>query len=255
LLASGIVVAALNIAIEHTPKGATPMQLSDLARYGLWCGIAATAAGNRREYAMTTAWLPHLLTNSASLLLPDLLRHVEPAPLPASADAAGVWPLLRATLDAMVRDNPAYVLYVAPLAAGYLLSAPWLNIYKGKLGDRRVAGFGLDALPHAATAFALTAFSHKALQVAASLAPDQAPLAPPLRRLAERRDLASALVLALATLLWELGECRIYRHELSRRGDDSAINMQWSPLDTASDCLANAAGWLLAVGLERVRAV
>jgi hypothetical protein len=229
------------------------MQLSDLARYGLWCGIAATAAGNRREYAMTTTWLPHLLTNSASLLLPDLLRRVAPAPSPASAGPAGAWPLLRATLDAMVRENPAYVLYVAPLAAGYLLSAPWLNIYKGELGDRRVAGFGLDALPHAATAFALTAFSREALRVAAGLAPDQAPLAPSLRWLAKRRDLASALALALATLLWELGEYQMYRHELSRRGDASAINMQWSPLDTATDCLANAAGWLLAVALDRLR--
>ena len=50
------------------------MHTADLLRYGLWCGVAATAAGNRRAYRLTTAWLPHLLTNTVSLLLPDLLR-------------------------------------------------------------------------------------------------------------------------------------------------------------------------------------
>ena len=131
------------------------MRVADLARYGLWCGVLATAEGNRREYGLITTWLPHLVTNTISLLLPDICRLIaraEPAP-----ELNDLRQILGATLATMICDNPAYVLYVAPLALGYLLSSPWLNIYKGALGDRRLGGFGLDALPHATTAFALTA--------------------------------------------------------------------------------------------------
>ncbi len=52
------------------------MHRSDMLRYCLWCGVVATAEGNRRQYTMATTWLPHLLTNTVSLLLPDALRLV-----------------------------------------------------------------------------------------------------------------------------------------------------------------------------------
>jgi len=52
------------------------MRRSDLARYALWCGIVVTAEGNRRAYHLRTTWLPHLATNTLSLLLPDLYRFV-----------------------------------------------------------------------------------------------------------------------------------------------------------------------------------
>jgi hypothetical protein len=220
--------------------------MPDLARYALWCGVAATAEGNRREYAMTTAWLPHLATNTFSLLLPDLLRVAVP-PARAAGPPRTAWPLLRETLATVVRDNQRYVLYVAPLAAGYLLSAPWLNIYKGELAELRLAGFGLDALPHAATAFALCALVGDTLRAASALAPPDGAASELLHRLAGRRALTSAAALALATLLWELGEYRIHRYELALRGDSQAINMQWSLPDTLSDCAANAIGWLLAI--------
>lgn len=224
------------------------MQRGDLARYALWCGIAVTAEANRREYRMATTWLPHFATNTVSLLLPEILRAVVPGGRRGELSAErGAWPLLREALATTVRDNPGYVLYVAPLAAGYLLSAPWLNIYKGRLGDLRVAGFGLDALPHAATAFALTALVEDLVGGAASRSPEDTPLGALLRRLDRGGHVVSAAALALATLLWELGEYRIHRHELSRRGDAAAINMQWSLADTATDCATNALGWLLAV--------
>src|SRR5215211_9309882 len=141
------------------------MRPSDLARYGLWCGIVVTAEGNRREYHMTTTWLPHLATNTLSLLLPEIYRMLIRRKPSASARAPGqaqsplreVQELIGATLATMACDRPNYVLYVAPLAFGYLLSGPWLNIYKGTLARKRLFGFGLDALPHATTAFALTA--------------------------------------------------------------------------------------------------
>src|SRR5688572_7394034 len=129
------------------------MRLDDLLRYGLWCGVAVTAAGNRRLYAMTTTWLPHFAANTVSLLLPDMLRLVAPrARLSGESACQGVGELFHSAMTRVVCDNPRYVLYVVPLASGYLLSAPWLNIYKGELGDLRLAGFGLDALPHVATA-------------------------------------------------------------------------------------------------------
>jgi hypothetical protein len=227
------------------------MRFSDLSRYGLWCGIAVTAAGNRRQYAMTTTWLPHFAANTLSLLLPDLLRLALARARPdGEAAGRGAWQVLRATTTRVVSDNPRYVLYVAPLAAGYLLSAPWLNIYKGRLGQLRLAGFGLDALPHAATAYAMTALVHDSLRVMADLS-SEGQLGGLPRRLDRRRGLVSGAALALATLAWELGEYRIHRHELARRGAAEAINMQWSLADTLTDCLANALGWLLAVTLDR----
>ena len=145
------------------------------------------------------------------------------------------------------------MLYVAPLAAGYLLSAPWLNIYKGRLGDLRAAGFGLDALPHAATAFALVALVDDLLAMVAGQSRPDEPLGRRLQQLNRHRRAVSAAALTLATLTWELGEYRIHRHELSRRGDAAAINMQWGLADTLTDCAANALGWLLAVTRRRRR--
>jgi hypothetical protein len=217
--------------------------------------VAVVAEGNRRAYAMTTTWLPHLAANSVSLLLPDIYRLVdalsqrnEPA---APARPADQRQLLRETLEVMVRDNPRYVVYVTPLAAGYLLSSPWLNIYKGKLAEKRLAGFGLDAIPHLATAFALARLVGDTAATAAALAGASGARATWLEWCAHHQGLCSAAALALATLVWEYGEYRIHIDELARRGDAERINMQWSVADTVFDCISNAAGWLLALGLSR----
>jgi hypothetical protein len=237
------------MAIKSIYKGIV-MRLADLSRYGLWCGVALTAAGNRRLYAMTTAWLPHFAANTGSLLLPELLRLVTPhARQSGESSCQGIRGLFCDAMVEMIRDNPRYVLYVAPLATGYLLSAPWLNIYKDELSNLQLAGFGLDALPHLATAYAMTAFVDDTLRVMANLSSEEQLGSLP-RRLDQRRNLISAAALALATLIWELGEYRIYRHELTQRGDAEAINMQWSLDDTFTDCLSNTLGWLLATALQ-----
>ncbi len=49
------------------------MRAADLLRYGLWGAVAATAARNRKEYGVPTAWLTHLAGNTVTLLLQDLL--------------------------------------------------------------------------------------------------------------------------------------------------------------------------------------
>lgn len=234
------------------------MRFADLLRYGLWCGIVATADANRREYSMKTTWVPHLLTNTASLLLPDLFRALvagqdakagQPAHRPVSW--AEGWRVLRETLAVTVRDNPRYAVYVAPLAAGYLLSHPRFNIYKGELAEIQLAGFTLDAIPHSATAFALTALICDMIQVAVGRAPTAGRLAGRLAWAARNPALISAAALALATAVWEVGEYRIHRHELRLRGHVDKINMQWSPVDTLYDCIANALGWGMAMVWRR----
>lgn len=230
------------------------MKHADLLRYGLWCGIVVTAEGNRREYHMATTWLPHLATNTLSLLLPDVYRFLfrpklDGAPLraaPAQSLAGQAGAALQATLTTMLCERPSYALYVAPLALGYLLSGPWFNIYKGDLAELHLAGFGLDAFPHASTAFALTALVRDAAQTFGELAKDTDALAAIGHSIERHQTALSAAALVLATLLWELGEHRIYKHELARRGSLERINMQWSVGDTVYDCAANAIGWLLA---------
>ncbi len=227
------------------------MKFSDLARYGLWLLVAESADANRREYHMQTTWLPHLLTNSLSLLLPDVLRLLLP-PSVLSAPAHGVLieelQVIEQTLTAAVRDNPNYVVYVAPLAAGYILSHPNFNIYKGDLAKKRLVGFGLDALPHGATAFGLTALLCETAATAAKTVPPANPLMPLVKWAKTNPALFSGLMLTALTAFWEFSEYRVHVHELALRGGDpEKINMQWSVDDTARDCAANFVGWGLAI--------
>jgi hypothetical protein len=204
---------------------------------------------------MTTTWLPHLAANTLSLLLPEiyqLLRHQMEVPDQAAPQppARELLSLCAGTLAAVLRRRREYALYVAPLALGYVLSNPWMNIYKGELAELKLAGFGLDALPHAATAFALTGLVRDAAQAAGEQAADLPALAGWGRALVRHQVGLSALALALATLVWELGEHRIYRHELALRGSPERTNMQWSVSDTAYDCAANVIGWLIATAVR-----
>ncbi len=224
------------------------MQFSNIIRYGIWCGIVQTAYANRQEYHMATTWLPHLLMNSVALLLPELYHGLlagQPRPANPTPTATG-WHSVQVTLETMVCDNPHYAAYVAPLAAGYLTSHPRFNIYKGAWAEKEFAGLGLDALPHMATAFALTALVCDTASVAARTTRGTGWPGRFLRWSDRHRVGVSALVLTLATLGWEAGEYRIYRHELAQRGDRTAINMQWSRRDMLQDCAANAIGWVLA---------
>src|SRR5260221_11572298 len=127
----------------------------------------------------------------------------------------------------MVRDNPAYSVYVAPLALGYILSHPRFNIYKGHMAEIRLAGFGLDAVPHAATGLALTALVCDTLDTAAITVPRDNVLADPIHEVDHHLPLFTAAILVLITGWWELGEYLMFRHELGLRGGYSKINYQW----------------------------
>ena len=212
----------------------------DGLRYGLWALLVYTADANRREYHMQTTWLPHLVTNTITLLLPDAVRLLFPRGWRPRS-------VVDETLVTMVRDNADYAVYVAPLALGYITSHPRFNIYKGSWGDLKLAGFGLDSIPHAATGFALTGLTSDTLRVMARQDNFGGFLSRFLRWGNNRRVLVSFAVLAVVTFIWDYGEYRVHNYELSQRGDESRINMQWSVADTAKDVRSNFLGWMLAV--------
>lgn len=223
----------------------------DWLRYGLWLLMAQTAFANRQHYRMFTTWLPHLLTNTLSLLLPDAVRLI----FPAKHRPANV---VEDTLITMVRDNPNYAIYVAPLALGYIVSHPRFNIYKGDLADIRLAGFGLDAIPHSATAFGFAALVADTLDTMGDRlkdgrAPYNGVLVDLLRWGDNSPELISLALLALVTLNWEYGEYTMHQYEMKRIGDVKRINMQWSMDDTLRDVGANLFGWLVAVLWRRTR--
>lgn len=206
---------------------------------------------------MRTVWLPHLITNSLSLLLPDAIRLLHAMPNTSQPPASPLLEdvrIMEKTVDSMVRDNPDYAAYVTPLALGYILSHPRFNIYKGGLAEKRFMGLGLDALPHGATAFGLAALVADTADEAVHIVPRQNALYPLVRWAADYPTLFSGLVLALATLFWEVSEYRVHQIELAQRGGDiTKINMQWSMEDTLRDCAANTLGWLTAMLFRSLR--
>lgn len=221
------------------------MTIRDLLRYALWGAVAATAEANRRYYGLQTTWLPHLLTNTLSLLLPDAVRLILRGPQRRPRNE------IEEVLVDMVRDNDDYVVYVAPLALGYVLSHPRFNIYKGEWAEIRAAGFGLDTIPHTATALALTALVRDSLDATARADESRTPLGSLLDWAADHSALCSLGVLGALTIIWEYGEYRIHQHEMGLLGDTTRINMQWSVEDTCKDVLSNLIGWALAVALRR----
>lgn len=208
-------------------------------RYLLWLMVAQTAYANRQHYHMTTTWLPHLLTNSLSLLLPDAARLL----LGRRRRPANI---VEDTLMTMVRDNPQYAMTVAPLAVGYIVSHPNFNIYKGEWGELRFAGLGLDAIPHAATAFAFSVLAADTFETMGQHDQYDDPLARLVQWGRQNPDGVALGLLALVTLGWEYAEYRVHHQELAQRGDVTAINMQWSADDTVRDIIANFIGWGLA---------
>jgi hypothetical protein len=218
------------------------MPHADLLRYGLLCATALTARANQRQYGMPTTWLPHLTLNTAALLLPDALRLLGARrdTLPAPVHA----------LTAVVCDQQ-YVWHVAPFTAGYLTSHPRFDIYKGSLGELRLAGFGLDAIPHALTALSFTLLVADALPAVAAAMPDDAALARLMRPAVTQPVVVAGMLLVAVTAAWEFGEWLALRYELEHCADPALINMQWSVPDMLRDCVANAIGWSLAWALRR----
>ncbi len=229
------------------------MRFSDLVRYALWVGVAATADANRREYRMPTPWVPHLLMNSVSLLMPELYR-ILPQAAPESLDESNWQKTYRAVHDllaAIAHDNPEYAACVAPVAIGYILSHPKFNIYKGDMAKIRIGGFGLDAFPHGTAAFSLTRLICDSAHLARRRLSRGNPLAPALRWADRHTVPLTFAALVGASFLWELEEYLVHKYELNLRDHDvEKINMMWDVDDMIRDSAANSIGWALGALLE-----
>jgi hypothetical protein len=224
------------------------MKVQDILRYAIWGAVAITANANRRRYGMNTTWLPHLATNTLTLLLPDALRLL----IPRRRKSAN---FVEQVMVDMVRDNDNYVVYVTPLAAGYILSHPKYNIFKGEVAEKRLLGLGPDAIPHSATGFALTALVVDTLDTACQIEPATGPIAQFAKLCNQKPALVSFGVLSLLTFLWEYAEYRVHEHEMELQGDITKINMMWSGEDTARDVVANFLGWVGALVLKGLKGV
>jgi hypothetical protein len=235
-----------NAALSIYSVKAKGMRFQDIFRYLLWGGLIATADANRREYRMITPWLPHLIYNTTALLLPDIVRILIPKQRRDLNFAEQL-------LVKMVRDNKNYAIYVSPLTIGYMLSHPRFNIYKGDMAEIRVAGFGLDAIPHGATAFSLTMLLNDGLRTAARLDKSKNWFSRLLDWGSRNREITSFAGLIAATVVWEISEYNVHNYELAERGDVTKINMQWSVDDTARDVAANTIGWLIGSWLSKRR--
>jgi hypothetical protein len=237
---------------KRVPGFSRKCKSKDYLRYFIWLALANTAKANHRRFGMATTWVPHLLGNSIALLLPeiyqvvdqlfDLGNRLEPHP-----DLSA----LLASFEQLVRDNPNYVDYVAPAALAYVVSHPRFNIYRGEWGDLNLLGFGLDSIPHSMTAYALSKLVYDTIEtVEANLQADML-VWPPVKWMANHKDLVSGAVIALLTLGYETSEYLIYKAELRARDHDiSQINMMWSLRDTIFDVLSNCIGWAVAAWLR-----
>lgn len=214
-----------------------------------WLILAESVRANRETFPnLPTAWLPHGVGNSLLLWLPELIGALDGAlDLEARCQPSATASGLHGALRAICVDNPEWGSYVAPSALGYAVSHPRFNIYKGKLAELSFFGFGLDAIPHSVTAFAVARLLQDGIQTLAATVPDDAPLAPQVRALARQPAILSGVVLLLLSAGWEFGEYLMQQDELRRAGGDrDAINMQWDARDTAFDLISNTLGWLAA---------
>jgi hypothetical protein len=226
------------------------MRSSTLLRYALWSAVVVTAIRNRKEYGVPTAWLTHLVTNTLTMFLPDVLGLTQ-----GRLEGRMAHPLVRAvvrTLDRRVRQDPNYAAYVAPLAVGFIASHPRFSIYHGRWAERTLMGFGADSVPHASAAYALARLVSETVLTFADELPPDTPLSRPMTAAAAHVDLVASATVALVTLLWELSEYLAHTAELEATGRGaSEINMQWSLPDALTDSVANLGGLLLAITVRR----
>lgn len=215
-------------------------------RLGLWLALALTANANRKHYGLATTWIPHLVGNSIGLAMPEIVRTLD-ALLEVAALNSTSLDGLRAAVREVTDDPPGWAATIAPVTLAYVVSHPQFNIYKGELGELRLLGFGLDAIPHSATAYSLTRLVYHGLAALAKHTPATATFAPWVEVLSDHPLTVSALILAGLTAFYELGEYRIHQQEYAATGgDESRMNMMWDAEDTIRDIMSNFAGWVAA---------
>jgi hypothetical protein len=224
--------------------------VKDYLRYAIWLGLAGTAEANRRHFGLATTWVPHLLGNSVALLLPELCRiadHLFQLDVRLDADQHPTAAALYACVKQLVLENMDYVDYVAPAALAYIVSHPRFNIYRGDWGELKLAGFGLDSIPHSTTAYAISELIYDSIEALERNTTAEIPLRPYVAWAAAHKTLVAGTIMAVLTLAYELGEYLIRQSELKARNyDESQINMMWSFRNTVYDVLSNGVGWAMA---------
>lgn len=233
------------------------LKSTDLLRYALWLGVATTANANRKFFGLPTTWVFHITLNSFVLFLPEILSGANKV-LNLDERAKQKCDLIttvHGTLQDAVVNNPNYALYTAPVALAYTVSHPQFNIYKGELGELRLFGFGLDAIPHSLTSFAFANLMIDTLTAFRRNTPVNASWRTMAEHAEEHSGNIAGAFLVGASVLYEGGEYAIHEQEMRETGGDvSKINLVWSVRDTLFDILSNTLGWLAAVLLCRRKA-
>ncbi len=219
------------------------IKLDRLIRLVLWLGVLWSVQGTRRNSRVATTWVTHLVGNTLLLGLPEIYRglstllHLDRR---SRNNPDSFISTANEVLCELVAENPSYAGYVAPVAGAIIVAHPKINLYRSPWANRQLFGLGLDSIPHALTAFALTqmVFDFLALPAITKRFPH-----------ARRHSVeASAGVLAAASLFYETGEFAIHNQELRVVKDDpSKMAMEWSFPDTLQDLFANSMGWLAAI--------
>jgi len=221
------------------------LRATDLLRYALWFGVLGVAHANRKHFGLPTTWVFHASFNTFFLLLPEIYR--------GAARVLNLEAHARRQRDTVV-DNPHYALYTAPVALAYMVSHPRFNIYKGTWAKLRLLGFGLDAIPHATTAFGFSSLIFDALAALCHHTPRHVPLRASVEWAADHAEWLAGALLVGASVIYETGEFAIHNEELRETGgDESKINMEWSSKDMLFDLLSNTLGWFAAVLFRRKR--
>ena len=203
------------------------MRPADLLRYGLWSAVAVTAARNRKEYGVPTAWLTHLAGNTVTLLLPDAMRLLR-GQLDSIFSNPSAQALIR-TLDRRISQDPNYTAYVAPLALGFIASHADFSIYHGRWAERTILGFGPDSIPHASAAYALARLVSETVLTLAQELPDDAAVARPVAWAAQHVDALAISSVTIISIAWEVSEYLAHVAEIRTTGRaPDEVNMQWS---------------------------
>lgn len=223
-------------------------------RLGLWGLLLNTANANRLAYGLPTTWVPHTLGNTLGLALPEIVDVVDVAlgrVAPGSASLTAV----RAAVQDVTSEPRGWTRTMAPVTLAYVASHPNFNIYRGRMGELRWLGFGLDSIPHSLTAAALTTLVYDGLTALRRRTPSDAAIAPVVEMAYHDRVALAAVFLASLTLFYEYSEYSIHQQELQATdGDVTKINMMWDAEDTVKDIASNTLGWLGATVIHLARA-
>ncbi len=227
----------------------------DGLRYALVGGVLATAVAQQKKTGLITSWIFHATINPALLLFPELYQALSRAlslEARAGRDPDAPISVAHGVISDVVVRNPRYVDLVGIVPLAYILSFPSISIYKSEWANKALFGWGLDSIPHAATAFSLIHFVRVTVAALKRHMPRTGALAAVAEQAVHHTDLVAAGALVMATAGYEGGEYLIHLSELRKvGGEESRVAMEWSVEDTLQDIISNCVGGVLALLQQR----